>query len=62
MITLIDASLLPVAINCPSGLNAPALQAPLWDVTYTVSYSDGSGAVQLTLVSNSKSNQIKYRI
>jgi len=56
---LIDASLLPVAINCPSGLNAPALQAPLWDVTYTVSYRDGSGAVQITLVSNSKSNQIK---
>jgi hypothetical protein len=50
-----DASTLPVAISCPSTLNAPARQLPLCDVTYAVSYRAGSGAIVCTSVSNSRS-------
>ena len=54
-----DASTLPVAMSCPSTLNAPARQFPLCDVTYAVSYRAGSGAVDCTSVSNSKSKRQK---
>lgn len=53
---LIEASTEPVAINWPSDEKAPALQFPLWDVTYAVSYCAGSGAWVWVSVSNSRSN------